>query len=250
MVFQFFGWFFRTFTPYLLGVCIGVGFFFLLVKFVSGPQGLMWETSLLSQSESVTAAEHISEPVEEGEALSTSPAAATSLLSQPVEPPTPPPETGKSSVMVSSFVNTHEEKTKQEPVAPLSSKQEASPLHIPRETLTEPPKKEQRPKAVVPSASSQPKAAPASPSTTEYVNCGYPPRFSGPEMDRFLACQQRNACLSVQTRGKLMLEQQRNNCVMSGQDPVVCRDYYAANSPYYSLESCNRPQAGYPSRRW
>ncbi len=278
MLHQLFGWLFRTFTPYLLGVCIGVGFFFLLIRFTSGPDSLVWNYAGAGFSKAQDAnqdavAETAPEPVKPTAAVETAPAVAepafAPVQSSPVaaiQPPPPAAQEPPQEVPVISVAAKPEP-----PVAPQqqvddgpvkSAFNDAYQAHRAQHgAVTPPPVKPElfvdesvavaeAERSVVAKTPVESAPAPAAPKSDVQVNCGTAPRYPGPEMDRFMACQWRNNCLANRTRTLAMLAQGRNECVMSGRNPVQCRDYFAAIEKRTNLESCNNPQAGYPVRRW
>jgi hypothetical protein len=255
MIFRLFSWLFRTFTPYLLGVCIGVGFFFLLIKFASGPEGLVGVNGTLIGIDTAKVAEIIpgkakeiflpellqvqdsepvavakpAEPVEPAVVV----AAAPAKISSPEPPAAPQPEPiAEQSASPVEFEEVSEpvfaaEDPDDHSFAGYHGKDRSTDTAI---TLVENIK--------TPSTDFQP------------VQCGQSPRYPGPEMNKYMACQWRNNCLASRAQTKAMLAQGRKDCVMSGRNPIACRDYFDTIEQRTSLESCNRPHAGYPIRRW
>ncbi len=227
MLYQIFGWFFKNVTPYVLGVCIGVGFFFLLLKLTSGPDGLIVEDE--TKKAQNVAAEIKLAPIQ------------TKNIKLP------------KSVTAPDDVQV--EANKKEPTARTGLKAAylatKSLLNSVTETsIDEPAKPEKNSRADSKSSSRVANAnSTSSLKDTKPRNCGFNPRYPGVEMNRFLACQWRNNCLATRSQSKAQLAQARHNCVMSGRNPLSCRDYFDNMEKRASLDSCNRPQTTYPAYR-
>lgn len=282
MIFQFFGWLFRTFTPYLIGVCIGIGFFFLLIRYISGPEGLVAVNKKFAAVEVLEVAKVNASSIE------------NRSLPQPVVAVVPPvvenvvetvadPETNdlqdEVDVVVEA-VDTDVVEAEAPDIAEDSLQESVAAEYSDSTSSNDSDEDLQAPELSAPSGDlmleastpayeidesvysqnsnllqdeARPAATVATTSDEEQpVDCGRPPRYPGPgpELNKFLACQWRNNCLASQAKAKAMLVHGRENCVMSGGNPVACRDYFDSLKGRYNPEVCSNPQAGYSARRW
>ncbi|MBF0358703.1 MAG: hypothetical protein HQL70_08840 [Magnetococcales bacterium] len=224
MLYQAFGWFFKNVTPYILGVCIGVGFFFLLLKLTSGPDGLIVNKETKKVHADVAAV-----------------IKAAPIQAKKIDLPKSATTTDKAQEDTSNSEPSAHTGLK---AAYLATK---SLLNSVTETPTDKPEKSRRIErkssssvAIAESRQNQ--------SDTKPRNCGTSPRFPGVEMNRFLACQWRNNCLASINKSKAQFAQARHNCVMSGRNPLSCRDYFDKMEKRTSLDSCNRLPTAYPAQ--
>lgn len=209
---------FRLVTPYLLGVCIGVGFFFLLIQFVAEPEGLVRAVK---------------------EAASTEPwqNAANAPPSPPRSPATSPPKTSETPGPTPS--------SSPSPIhSPLdrTSTSVSKPVADPRENdraRTAPPSSPKKERATA-STTAKP---PESRNDQEGVfprHCGFPPPYPGADRDRFMACQRRNECLAYRHYVNRRLSQDHDQCLLSGGQPTWCHDHFAALRRSFDPADCNR----------
>jgi hypothetical protein len=257
MIFQFIGWLFRAFTPYLLGACIGVGFFFLLLQFASGPQGLV---SAMAEKAGVTLPAEVDKTdvvthTQEAPPPLVEDAHSADVVQEPVN--TQPTVMAPEVIVVSSLATSanppaaaSESLIATQTSSPILAQREESPVSRANLDVAEDVLVEERGKVASPVAQSKAPVSVAQVDNSQPQGCGVPPRGPGVEMSRFMACQWRNNCLAYLSQSRAMNHQARNRCVMSGRNPVICRDYFNAMEQRFNVSSCNRPQAGYPVRRW
>ncbi|MBF0382011.1 MAG: hypothetical protein HQL69_13390 [Magnetococcales bacterium] len=235
MFFRLFGWFFKTFTPYILGVCIGVGFFFLLVRFTAGPVGMSWNGDNKADNKPVETVKQ--EPIIDADIIL--PDSATVEDGTVVANINAVAES-QAKYRAAYFAKKSVEKTERQKPDKTPSKVEATvgkPDPIETDTNA---------KTVTKVASKiQNRQDDITPQ-----NCGAPPSYPGVERNRFIACQWRNNCLASRLRAKSMFARGRSDCVMSGRNPVACRDYFDSMEKRNDPRACNRLQSKQNATRW
>lgn len=82
------------------------------------------------------------------------------------------------------------------------------------------------------------------------MGCGSPPNRPGRIMDRYLACQWRENCLSRLSRARNMIEQDKRGCPTSGANAQSCLSYYRALEQQYNPTLCGGWPALHTPRMW
>jgi hypothetical protein len=235
MFFRLFGWFFKTFTPYILGVLIGVGFFFLLLRFTAGPVGMSWEGDEKTSNDAVKVVKQAPIPTEEmvvPSSLIVKDSAMMDKINSVAQ--------SQAKFRADYLANRELKKSTAQKASKIVAKPNLSigePDNIKIEAKTE---------KVTTVASSNI----ASKIDITPKHCGPQPLYQGVERNRFIACQWRNSCLASRLKSNAMFAQGRKNCVMSGRNPVACRDYFDSMEKRNSLESCNRLRSNQNTRSW
>ncbi|MBF0447378.1 MAG: hypothetical protein HQL67_04170 [Magnetococcales bacterium] len=241
MILSFIHWIFRTVTPYLLGACIGIGFFFLLIHLISGPSGLVSVNNKMirfSQSTSEDVVVASTNPTPDTPASPVNAALSGSEQKTSDEPVSSIVENLSASAVPPSEPTDQKssETVEQQPQSPAELVPEQSVAGV-MEKAWQPVVTEKRvEEAAAPGAALSP------------VDCGTPPGYPGEEMSRYMACQWRNGCLSAVQQESVRLSQGRKDCVMSGQNPIFCRDYFDALQNRFDPAVCNQRQAHFG--RW
>jgi hypothetical protein len=233
MFFRLFGWFFKTFTPYILGVLIGVGFFFLLLRFTAGPVGMSWNGDNKTNNTTVEATKQTPTPVKDI-------AVPNSVIV-------------KNSAMMDKINSVAKSQAKFRAEYQAKKELKKAAVKKPSKTTTTNNLAVGKPDEIVVKTKQATTVAESSPENQVDItakNCGAQPRYAGVERNRFVACQWRNNCLATRLNSLAMLTQGRKNCVMSGRNPVACRDYFDSMERRNSLESCNRLNRSQNARNW
>ena len=231
-----------------------MGFFFLLLRFTSEPEGLVWNGNEKNSPNAVVAAEVVPDPVKliappvliipqipDMEVVSKPP--DMEVVSKPpdMEVVSKPKDDGPVKSGFKTAYLAHKTPPAQPSVKKVVKKAVKS-VFVVDESVDSVAVNKNVPAVLVSSVKLQ--------QSDKLVDCGPSPRYLGVEMDRFRVCQWRNNCLATRSQSAAMLVQGQKNCVMSGRNPVACRDYFATIKQRTSLDSCNSPQGGYPVRRW
>ena len=239
-----FKWIFKHFTPYIAGILVGVGFFFLLVYLLPLlPEVSVLDWSMVSAKKEVS----LSLPTQPGSAVAPLPAAVPAgaavtggIAEQPQKPtatqspPAPPqvatqsPQTPQQAPRFAEAGSALSEMPNRGPVPPdiiateqpLDSELERDPVEM-----------------VVP------RQSPAKPSAGKQqedgrIDCGTPPMRPGRQMDQYLACQWRADCLSRLDRARRMIEQDKKRCPTVGVEAQSCQAYYRALEQQYHPSLC------------
>ncbi|MEO5353762.1 MAG: hypothetical protein H7835_11210 [Magnetococcus sp. XQGC-1] len=266
-------WIFKHFTPYIAGMLIGVGFFFLLVYLLP----MLPEVSLHDWS-TVAAKKEVSLPLPaQSGAVVAPPAAAVAPAS-----PTGAGVTGGTSEQSPKVTPTQPPLVASAPpVAPMPPVASAPPVAPMPPVTSAPPPSQQAPRfAEAGSVLSEhpnrgaasadivvteqpldselerdpvemvvPRQSPAKPSAGKYQesarpDCGAPPMRPGRQMDQYLACQWRADCLNRLDRARRMIEQDKKRCPTVGGEAQSCLAYYHALEQQYHPSLCG---GGWPN---
>ena len=236
MVSGFFKWIFRHFFPYLAGIFIGVGFFFLLDTFLPMlPAIPVVDWSGRVAQKTVAPSEPIPQkkalPPLSGEEAPLSGEKTAQTTAMPTEPPSLPApvvpllveDTPASAAdQMASLPEEIPEKRVEEPSAPLAGEQKAVERLSPRA------------KAAQPALATKPAHEGGKP-----LECGVAPKRPGINMDRYLACQWRADCLNRLERARRLIEQDKRRCPTSGNNAQACLAYYRALAQQYHASLCS-----------
>ncbi|MBF0194483.1 MAG: hypothetical protein HQL71_07975 [Magnetococcales bacterium] len=225
MFFRLIGWFFKTFTPYILGVLIGVGFFFLLIRFTSGPVGMSWEGDEKTKSSAEKVVIQTPIPTEE-KVIPKSVIVKDSNMLDKINAVTQSQAKSRATYQANK-----ELKKTSKSISSTTSTNQILSYSEPDNLKTEVKTKQ---KTVVAKKNNAIKA------DLTPKNCGVQPMYQGVERNRFIACQWRNNCLASRLRAKAMFTQERNNCVLSGRNPFACKNYFDSMEKRYDPKDCNR----------
>ncbi|MEO5339072.1 MAG: hypothetical protein H7837_00945 [Magnetococcus sp. MYC-9] len=243
MLTGFFKWILKHFMPYIAGVLVGVGFFFILVELLP----------MMSALPEIPALDRFLSPPkkEVSVPLPTEPATMTAIT--PPAPATPP----APRVVAPAVPERVVEVPPSEPVVP-----SAPPVAVVSDQGVAPaapnqgaPQTEMRasrqpqesaeldrdPLEMVPARAASGKPAAVRPvrESAPTADCGMPPSRPGPRMDQYLACQWRADCLNRLARARGMIEQERRRCPSGGSDAQACLAYYRSLEQQYHPSLCN-----------
>lgn len=230
-------WIVKQFAPYVAGILIGVGFFFLLVYLLPLlPEAPVLDWSLLTARKEVSvpvppaqsgsapeagkaagATDGVSRPPQGVAATQPTPPSQPTAPAQPMASAQPAPKFAEAgSVMSESPAQSDVVATEQ----PLDSELERDPVEI--------------------AISSAPPAKPAAdkPQEGTWGDCGVPPARPGRLMDQYLACRWRADCLSRLDRARRMIEQDRKRCPTVGGEAQSCQAYYHSLEQQYHPSLC------------
>ncbi|MBF0147748.1 MAG: hypothetical protein HQL84_04645 [Magnetococcales bacterium] len=237
-------WLFRSFTPYVVGMLLGMGFFILLLRFMDAPGGLLQSAPGLSDdmewlakflkpldhSEPELALPHPEEKVATEEIRFTSLDEKEVPIVQGREfaPATDAP----SAVTTTQSLPSREETTEVTPsptmISAVSNPSTPSPKPpTPRESRKEPANKQRNLKGT---------NAAVSPMNIRIETCGAPPTRPGPEHERYLACLWRRNCQIRLDNYQKMIYQGLKSCPEHTIHAQTCRNFYR------SLQLQNPPQ--------
>ncbi|MBF0110329.1 MAG: hypothetical protein HQL76_14255 [Magnetococcales bacterium] len=246
-------WFFRSVTPYLVGMLLGIGFFVLLLRFVDAPNGPLqslprfseeteWLSMMLKRFEhldfpdAVTAIDPGIMQDNHQDRVSASPAneeSSETLSEAPLLSPSPPAASATPSTPVAMTGGLSGD------TPPVPRRQNVTP------SLQDPPSGRSVREMAVAKASApvepdeqNTKGKPvfAPPANNARERCGSPPRWPGPDQERYLACIWRRNCLIRLENYQKMLEDGLKNCPQQSTHAPMCRNFYR------SLQRQNPPQ--------
>ena len=242
-------WIFKNFVPYIFGISVGVGFFFLLVRVLP----ILPEASVLSWPMAyMTKETHAPQPATEKTSAGTviPKALRDPTLINNKTPETPAPQQPKPA----------ETTTALEGKIALDEKSSGTPagqnLARPTSLATEQPPEENLPEeSAEPIAKQETKLATTNPTQTSPVRdkptgCGIPPSRPGKAMDQYLACQWRENCLNRLSRARKMIERDKKRCPSNGANAQSCLAYYHALEQQYHPSLCGGWPVPQTSRRW
>ncbi|MEO5364390.1 MAG: hypothetical protein H7838_12295 [Magnetococcus sp. DMHC-8] len=253
---------FKNFVPYLFGVLIGIGFFFLLIHGAPLLLGVP-----VSDGPAVAGKKEVPVPVPPQRTGAVGAPAAVPVPVSPQQAPVSPqqapgspqqavgaPAAVPSGVSVGQSEGKPAVVTDRLPVPAIPPAREVessatSPVAPTQDTVlsdllaTEQPLEaelERDPvEMAVPRAAPAPSRAGAGP-----VDCGTPPTRPGRSMDQYLACQWRADCLSRLDRARGMIERDKRRCPTVGNDAQACLAYYHALELQYHPSLCG---GGWPA---
>lgn len=255
-------WIFKNIAPYLFGISVGVGFFFLVVRFApvlpetSTLGGLMvtqhveerFSASLLALQNFFTEAEEVSEPSVGTLASVEEPPGAETI--QPLESSEPSgadvepePETVVALDEVSREVThvppaTVAEQPLESPVESQMVDQMEQQESLVERIMEKTGEKEGG------TGHTTPVVENTTPLPPKPVGCGAPPSRPGRAMDQYLACQWRENCLNRLSRARKLIQRDRKRCPTHGTNAQSCLAYYHALERQYHPALCS----GWP--RW
>lgn len=219
-------WIFKHFAPYVAGILVGVGFFFLLIRLLPmlpDAPVLDWpmgdankEVSLPLPTETTQAVAPIPAPIPPSEAKAEERA------------PVVPPEARQVPPVADAVLPGRGVEVADMPAAmateqPIGAELDSDPV----EKLS----------AAVPPA----KPVEQQKSSAQQVaqsDCGTPPMRPGRSMDQYLACQWRADCLNRLGRARSMIEQDKRRCPATGNEAQSCLAYYRSLEMQYHPSLC------------
>ncbi|MBF0161835.1 MAG: hypothetical protein HQL88_06070 [Magnetococcales bacterium] len=272
MVSGLFKWTSRHFFPYVAGILVGVGFFFLLMDFLPNLPAIPafdWPVAGQKSVSLPVPPQPKPTPLPPGGSEATgappvqpAPLPVDRVASVPAAPParaqTTPVETGAGPVPPGAVVSL--------PHTPAAPNTLATPDTLATEQPLEPEwerdpvemaasgaKKSQPPAArpqLAQSQVAQPPAAQSIAGAGKLPECGTPPNRPGASMDQYLACQWRAECLDRLGRARRMIEQEQRGCPTVGVEAQACAAYYHALEQQYHPSLCNGWSNGRAPGRW
>lgn len=226
MIIRFLRWLFRSFTPYLMGILLGIGFFVLLARFIGSPGKLLQSSPDLSQhiawlSGAVVGDKHGNRDQESG---------ATGVIAptSPVAPNRVSTENNKSGDIANTTTTQSTSGSETLPHRPVAPPATAATGSL---ELSQPP-----PEKVGVKKSSGATNIPK-PVVNIIEECGPPPMRPGLDQERYMACQWRRNCQINVDNYQKMITQGLQGCPENTTHAQMCRDFY------HSLERQNPPQA-------
>ena len=243
MLIEILKWISKHFVPYLIGVLVGIGFFFLFVRMLP----ILPEASVFSWPSSFTSA------------------TVTSVFNpQPETPKNVATETNATQQATTETEVTQKAADPEDPISQNVHSDTEQKVSTPTET--KPPAGE----SMIQTAEEN-KSLPATPkqslpvfdkpsqlSTHEVPaqthpkegSCGTPPDQPGRTMDQYLACQWRNNCLNRLSRARKMILRDKMLCPANGINAQSCLAYYHSLENQYHPALCNSWPAFQGPRGW
>ncbi|MBF0401636.1 MAG: hypothetical protein HQL90_12830 [Magnetococcales bacterium] len=282
-------WILKQFAPYVAGILVGVGFFFMLIYFLPmlpTVSVLDWPTGLAQKEVALPVPTQVPQrvaPVSETVSPSATvdaapaPAAAPSVAAPSVSAPSAAapsaaapsvaaPSVSAPSVAAPSVTMSAVGQGSQKAVSggggdPVLTDQEMG--NMPAALATEQPigaELDRDPVEMVPVTPTPPKTtAQESPAQRVVQNeprpvaqneCGTAPMRPGPSMDQYLACQWRADCLNRLSRARQMIAQEKRGCPTVGNDAQSCLAYYHALEMQYHPSLCGGWSGAQMPGRW
>lgn len=229
-------WIFKHFAPYVAGILVGVGFFFLLLyllPMLPDVPVLDWPMGPANKEVALPA------PIRTTQTEAPAPATVSPSVvgAKPVAPVTPPDTRQASQVVKTAGPDRRvEEESLSAAMAteqPIETELDSDPVEVP---IAPPPSK--------PAAQKKTSAQEAK------SDCGTPPMRPGRSMDQYLACQWRADCLNRLGRARSMIEQDKRRCPQGGAEAQSCLAYYRALEMQYHPSLCGGWSAAPMPGQW
>lgn len=235
MLIEMLKWISKHFVPYLIGVMVGIGFFFLLVRMLP----ILPEASILSWPMSFTSTPltAVSNPQPEKPKEVVAEQNSTEINA------TPPIET---ETKVTQNASNPEDLLSRDAHSGTEQGISIETEHPSTESMTQ--TTEENKSLFTPPKQSQPVSDQPIPLSVHEAptethpkgnNCGTPPNQPGRAMDQYLACQWRNNCLNRLSRARKMIQRDKTLCPVSGINAQSCLAYYHSLENQYHPALCN-----------
>lgn len=237
-------WFFRTVTPYVLGMLLGIGFFVALIRFLDAPGGLLQATPgikrpveyLTGVVGKMTNTEETAEWTENSKIVGSGGDAIV------------PPSTGDGTSGTSG--NTGDVVDRDDARKSLAAEvsnpsfsgdgQKKTVAHVKEPTNG----KNSRPGMGSAGSFGGIPSPPTLPSRGKIEECGVPPDRPGVELERYASCQWRRNCLLRMDNFEKMIARGLKECPENTSHAQICRSYYHSLQMQVVPHACDYPWPG------